>query len=348
MVPPENSSPALVSKADLRREFRARRDNLPLGLRELWSRRILARLEEHSDYLASRHPALTLGVGGEVLTHLLIESRLSQGKPVLLPRTDGQGGMTFHRVSRPLDSLAPGTHRIPEPDPSRDSEVSPAEIDLAIVPGIAFDPRGYRLGQGGGYFDRFLDGLGSQVPTLGLAFDMQMTVELPVDPHDRPVREVLTERTIYAVQEKTWTSRSVAETHATAALLAKTLSPPGTLRLVGELGAGKTEFVRGFLAALGWQGRVKSPTFTLENVYPVGEEFQAYHLDGYRLDSPSDLDFQSLAEILEDPRNLVLVEWPDRFGGALPAFSPLLEFNRRPEGSREIHWRAFEKKHHLS
>ena len=65
------------------------------------------------------------------------------------------------------------------------------ELDLAVIPGVAFDPNGNRLGRGKGYFDRFLHGLPPNIPRVGLAYDFQIVRKLPREDHDQPVHQVL-------------------------------------------------------------------------------------------------------------------------------------------------------------
>ena len=335
------------SKTSLRKTLKALRDSLPAGLRQLRSALILQTLQSRPEYLAAKTLALTHSVGSEVDTVPLIEDRLSAGQKVLLPLIGKRGSMEFHEVAGSLDSLVSSRYGIPEPDPKIHPLVPPERIDLVVAPGVAFDPQGNRLGLGGGYFDRFLGRLPERVPVLGLAFECQIVEAVPHDAPDRPVDAVLTERTVYRPQTKEWTSRSVEETHRLAAEIAAKLSPPLLLRLSGNLGAGKTEWVRGALHSLGWRGPVKSPTFTLENDYDLGAQGRIVHLDGYRLDSPSALDLDRLGEILDDSDSVILVEWPERFGAAIPFHAPLIEIERVGERERRIRWTAYQERHHL-
>lgn len=99
--------------------------------------------------------------------------------------------------------------------------------------------------------------------------------------------------------------------------LAGRLGPGCQVALSGDLGAGKTTLVRGLLHGLGHHGRVKSPTYGLVESYAL-PGLAVHHLDLYRLTDPEELDFLGLDELLTDDA-LVLVEWPERGQGALPA-----------------------------
>jgi tRNA threonylcarbamoyladenosine biosynthesis protein TsaE len=113
---------------------------------------------------------------------------------------------------------------------------------------------------------------------------------------------------------------NAAETRALGARLAAALldaDEPGALiiGLIGDLGAGKTTLVGGLLAALGHDGAVRSPTYTLIEPYQLGGR-DVNHCDLYRLRHPSELDDLGLRELLA-PRSLLLVEWPERAEGRL-------------------------------
>lgn len=112
-------------------------------------------------------------------------------------------------------------------------------------------------------------------------------------------------------------TRSAIQTQNHAASLAATLRPGSCIALSGELGAGKTQFVRGLVTGLGGDGRcVSSPTFVLLNVYDT-PKLKVYHLDAYRV-GPEDFEVIGFPELLEQG-GLVVVEWPGRVAGLLPA-----------------------------
>lgn len=112
--------------------------------------------------------------------------------------------------------------------------------------------------------------------------------------------------------------------------LAQATTQGAVIFLQGELGAGKTTLVRGFVRALGYAGRVKSPTYTLLESYRL-EGVNLYHLDLYRLADAEELEWIGIRDLLEDA-DLCLIEWPDRGLGVLPPADLEIQIEYRGEG----------------
>jgi tRNA threonylcarbamoyladenosine biosynthesis protein TsaE len=107
-----------------------------------------------------------------------------------------------------------------------------------------------------------------------------------------------------------------AATERAGAAMAGALAGGMVVALHGDLGTGKTTFVRGALRALGWTGPVKSPTYTLVEYYPFSSLY-LYHFDFYRFADPSEWETAGLAEYFRSD-SICLVEWPERVAGLLP------------------------------
>jgi tRNA threonylcarbamoyladenosine biosynthesis protein TsaE len=112
--------------------------------------------------------------------------------------------------------------------------------------------------------------------------------------------------------------------------LARSARRPGVVYLQGELGTGKTTLVRGLLRGFGHSGKVRSPTYTLIEPYPL-DGLTVYHLDLYRLASPDELEWLGIRDLLAGDA-LLLIEWPERGGGALPAADLLVGIEYRDPG----------------
>jgi 5-formyltetrahydrofolate cyclo-ligase len=183
-----NFGSELNAKSELRRRLRAARDALPLGERHRLSESIWANLLRHPALRPCQRVGLYAALRSEVATDGLFAALRSLGKTVCLPRTcETPRGLVF-AVSDDFADLVPGPLGIGEP--SGDS-VPLASIDLLVVPGLAFDRAGHRLGYGAGYYDRVLEAYTGKV--VGLAYSLQLVSDVPVDRHDRSVDMIVTE-----------------------------------------------------------------------------------------------------------------------------------------------------------
>lgn len=134
-------------------------------------------------------------IAGEVETRPILEEALADGKRVAVPVTMTSSkrliAAEISHVGR--DLVASGPFQIPEPHRKRIRRLPVSAIDLILVPGIAFDGKGRRLGRGGGYYDRFLSRVPARIPRIGLCFKFQVVDRLPHEPHDQTVSQLITD-----------------------------------------------------------------------------------------------------------------------------------------------------------
>lgn len=118
---------------------------------------------------------------------------------------------------------------------------------------------------------------------------------------------------------------------ALAKRVAEKLKSSFVMLLKGDLGAGKTTFARGFIQASGYDGVVKSPTYTLVEPYPISYQRMCYHFDLYRLADPEELEFTGARDYFNDT-DVCLVEWPEKAEGFLPPADWICVFSYEKNG----------------
>src|SRR5512134_176149 len=182
-------------KALLRAAERSRWDESPeLEERAKAGRVIQERFLETFPPERGRRVALYASVRGEVATGLIRAACLAAGAVPWYPRAMEDGSLLFFPHGE-RDGWVIGRFGVPEPE-RNGGPGARAGFDLVVVPGLAYDRRGRRLGQGHGYYDRFLSGLNRSAPTVGLAFSWQIVPEVPVDSWDLPVDAIVTEEDV--------------------------------------------------------------------------------------------------------------------------------------------------------
>lgn len=177
-------------KAALRAELRRKAAELPDEARREIDRCIGERLLTHPIFMECGCVFLYVGVRKEIYTRDLIETAVNMGKIVALPVSLANGVMAFYEYDGHLET---GRYGIPEPVNGR--LLVPAEADLLVVPGVGFDRHGYRLGQGGGYYDRYM--AQHRCKTIGLCREQAFVKEIPISWNDLPVDCVITESAVY-------------------------------------------------------------------------------------------------------------------------------------------------------
>lgn len=134
---------------------------------------------------------ITMAQAFEWNTKPIIEAAWDQGKKVCIPKCNPQEKkLTFYQLQN-YDQLEVVYYNLLEPKPSETEKTEKMKIDLLIVPGIVFDKQGFRIGFGGGYYDRFLTDFANE--TVSLASTMQLVDHVPSESFDIPVKHIITE-----------------------------------------------------------------------------------------------------------------------------------------------------------
>ena len=182
-------------KQALRQRIIAARDELTPTLQAGLSREIVRQLCDLAAYRTARTVLGYLNFGSELQSELWVRQALADGKQVLLPRVNKAGRhLELFRIENLDNDVAPGAYGIREPIPERCRHFdAPGEIDLILLPGVAFDRMGGRLGYGGGFFDKLLARLPHQPPLFAGAFTLQVVKEIPQEPTDHKVDWLVTE-----------------------------------------------------------------------------------------------------------------------------------------------------------
>ena len=181
------------AKIALRRQVLGRRDALPPDARAAAAAAIAARIAALLSFRTARTVLLTLAFRSEWDTTPLVLAGLAAGATVAVPRVDTMARMlALHAISDLQRDTVPGHQGIPEPRPDCPG-IAPAMIDWVLVPGVAFDAAGRRLGYGGGYYDRLLPLLPPRAARVAGAFELQIVDAVPAAAYDLRVDTVATE-----------------------------------------------------------------------------------------------------------------------------------------------------------
>lgn len=188
-------------KRQMRAEASARRAKQSNA--DALSRAIFQHLVALPEYARARTLMLYLDVRSEVRTRWFVPTAWDEGKRVVVPYCE-DGEIELFRLDH-LDELAPGIMDVLEPKPElrscADRKIDPSELDLIVVPGLAFDRRGGRLGYGKGYYDKLLHQIRNDATKVAVCFECQLVPEVPVLPHDIRMDMVITENAAYEVRD---------------------------------------------------------------------------------------------------------------------------------------------------
>jgi|Deesub1362B_J571_1020462.scaffolds.fasta_scaffold00087_66 5-formyltetrahydrofolate cyclo-ligase len=190
-----------MNKSLLRKEIIKKRDSIKPELRRDKSRLIQKRLTVLKEYREAKTVLLFASFDSEVDTSGIIDDALQRGKRVVLPKVDTEEKRLALYSIKTRTELKPGFKGIPEPDSLPEREVSLEEIDFILVPGVAFDENGGRLGYGGGYYDKLLGGLNRKPHLVAVAFEEQILEKVPVSNHDIRIPKIVTDQRIIEINK---------------------------------------------------------------------------------------------------------------------------------------------------
>lgn len=183
-----------MNKKELRKQMLAKRNRMEKQLRAQKSELIVEEFLRSASYRGASYLFSYIPFGDEPDIRRILTVALEDGKKVAVPKT-----FTDRKVMAPYlftgwEDLIPGVYGILEPDPDQAKMAESSKIDLIVMPGVAFDQQGGRLGYGGGYYDRFLAGLSELPLMIAPCFSEQVLDQIPMEKHDFRVDSLVTDQ----------------------------------------------------------------------------------------------------------------------------------------------------------
>jgi len=195
-----------MNKEEIRRDILKKRHSLSKDYIKNKSQQIFLKLAESVEYRNSRNIMFYVATRSEVQTEEMIKTSIEMGKnifvPIILPECINLAPSKIFDFDTELEK---GKKGVLEPKKEYYRLFPPENIDLIIIPGVAFDLSGNRIGRGFGYYDNFLKEIRSSTKIIALAFEMQIVKKIPNDKNDIPVHKIITEtRTITIVSRESY------------------------------------------------------------------------------------------------------------------------------------------------
>jgi 5-formyltetrahydrofolate cyclo-ligase len=184
-------------KKELRKKVQEIRDSIDPEQRKLLSARVADNLWSVPEFSSAGIILFFISFRSEVDTMPMIHRALGEGKTVCVPCTDaGNKAMVASRINDLEGDLELGNYDILEPREECLRPVPEQNIDVVLMPGVAFDRTGGRLGYGGGYYDRFLEKCGPGCTLIAVAFELQIVEHVPCADHDARIHKIVTEERV--------------------------------------------------------------------------------------------------------------------------------------------------------
>lgn len=173
-----------MNTAEIRKKIIADRALWPEHLRELAGKEATKHLLAMPQFAQAKTVMCFLSFGDEIDTKEICQAVWQQGKTLVVPKTFKGFRLEVYKIEN-FEGLIPGRYDILEPDPKVHELVDPKEIDFIVMPGVAFDSKGDRVGYGAGFYDRFLLRTAEDTLKVAFSFRMQWVPELIAQPHDQ-------------------------------------------------------------------------------------------------------------------------------------------------------------------
>ena len=185
-----------MDKKSLRKQIMTLRSQFPIDERIQAENMVFDFVTQLPEFHTAKTISSFVSFGDEISMMRINSYILSLNKTLVLPYIDSQTKtMLFYKVEI-LSELIQNTFGILEPNPAMHMLVDYKTIDCVLTPGVAFDAHGYRLGYGGGFYDRFFSQIEKTIPKIGIAFELQRVATLPVESYDYPIHKLITEKGI--------------------------------------------------------------------------------------------------------------------------------------------------------
>lgn len=184
-------------KKALRKDILTKRKNIDTAEKEKMDKEILDRFFESKYYKEAENIFIYISYDSEIDTSEIIDKAFKDGKKIYVPRTEFETRLMDAVEITSFDNLIKSSYGILEPS-IEDSHINPNELDLIVVPGVAFDRNGGRMGYGAGFYDRYFKKINKdnikRIVKLALAYDFQVLEEVPMNVQDVPVDFIITEK----------------------------------------------------------------------------------------------------------------------------------------------------------
>ncbi|MBD7911936.1 MULTISPECIES: 5-formyltetrahydrofolate cyclo-ligase [Clostridium] len=187
-----------MDKKEIRKEIILKRDKIEEKDKKEFDRKIKDILKSSDYYRKAKNIFIYIGFGSEINTAEYINEFLEEGKNIFLPRIDLSKKVMDAVEIHSLEDLKKNKFGILEPGKD-EAVIDKNLLDLIIVPGVAFDLWGGRVGYGGGYYDKYMSDIDESIHRLALCYQFQVLKELPKEKHDIKINEIITENGLIIV-----------------------------------------------------------------------------------------------------------------------------------------------------